>query len=118
MRRIPREKALEIIRRRLNGEHVPTICQALNLPKSTVYNYLELSQEVADKAFIDELEGEFMKYHAIYCDGKEAYVQISEHERRLAQLLRRYSFLPGELFAKTILEAHWRRLKAWRRRKD
>lgn len=117
MRRIPRDKALEIVRRRLSGETVPAICEALKLPKSTVYNYLELSQEVADTRLIDELEEELVRYHAICYDGKEGFVRVSEHEKRLAQLLRKYSFLPTELFAKSILDAHWRRLRAWRRRR-
>ena len=116
MRRIPAEKALEIIRMRLRGETVPAICEALGLSKSTVYNYLNLSQEVADKAFIDELEGELAKYHAIYHDGKEDFIRFSEQDVRLARLLTKYMPLPERLIAKAILNAHWRRVRAWRRR--
>jgi len=115
LRRIQPEKALEIVRMRLRGETVPSICEALGLPRSTVYKYLDINGEVADKEFIDELE--LAKYGAVYDDGKEGFVQLSEQARRMACLLRRYSFLPESLLAKAILNAHWRRVRAWKRRK-
>jgi hypothetical protein len=116
MRRIPRDKALDVVRRRLRGEPVSAISAGLKLPRSTVYNILNLSQEVADKEFIDELEGELEKLYTLYYEGGEGFINISEGARRLAKALSRYILLPQEAVAQAILNAHWRRMNAWRRR--
>jgi hypothetical protein len=118
MRKLSPDKALEIVRRRLRNEPVSSIAADLKLPKSTVYNYLNMSQEVADLAFINEVEGELAKFNAIYYDGGEAFISISDGAKKLSKVLSRYILLPQEAIAQAILNAHWRRLNAWRRRKD
>jgi hypothetical protein len=116
MRRIPRDKALEVVRRRLRGETVPAISAGLKLPRSTVYNILNLSQEVADMEFVEELEGELEKLYTLYYEGGEGFINVSEGAGRLAKALSRYILLPQELVAQAILNAHWRRMNVWRRR--
>jgi len=116
MRRIPPEKAAEIVRKRLREETVPLICSELKLPKSTVYRYLNLSQDYADWRFIQELSVELNRNRAIWDECAQGFVELSDGARELAKLLRKYGALPEELMAKAILDAHWRRLRAWKRR--
>jgi hypothetical protein len=117
MRKLSPDKALEIVRRRLRNEPVSTIAADLKLPKSTVYNYLSMSQEVADLAFINEVEGELAKLNEIYYDGGGEFISISDGAKRFSKVLSHYVLLPQEAIAQAILNVHWRRLNAWKRRK-
>jgi AcrR family transcriptional regulator len=117
LRKTPPEWVSEIVRSRLRGEPVSAIAAALNLSKSTIYNYLSMSQEASDEAFIDELEGELKKLHTLHYYGGEGFITVSEGARRLAKILSRYP-LPPEVIGQAILNAHRRRLKACRRRRS
>ncbi|MEM4447247.1 MAG: helix-turn-helix domain-containing protein [Nitrososphaerota archaeon] len=118
MRRIPSDKAAEIVRLRARKMPVKCIVEELGIRRSTVYNYLGRFQAFADEAFIKELQAELDVFHRLYCDGNEELIPISDQAKLLAKLLRKYMLMPDEIIAQAILNAHWRRVQAcWKRRR-
>jgi len=115
VRRIPGEKAAEIVRLRAGGMPPEEIAGRLGISMSTVYNYLSKHQAFADEAFLEELRAELDAFHKVYQDGNAELISVSGQARGLAQLLRKYLFMPEELTAQALLNAHWRRLDACRR---
>jgi len=117
LRRISQDKVAEILRLRALEFQPDDIATRLGVERSTVYNYLAKCQAFTDQAFIEELQRELSVFHKLYNDGKEQFIPISGQTSWLAQLLRKYLFMPEELLAQAILNAHWKRLKACRKQK-
>ena len=115
LRRLNPEKAAEIIKLRLMDYRPDQIAEMLGVERSTVYNYLSKVQAFADMKFIDELELELETFQKLYLKVDPDFI-ISPEAEKLAQLLRKHMFLLEEFVAQAILNAHWRKIKACRKR--
>jgi hypothetical protein len=115
LRKLNPEKAAEIVRLRLMDYKPHMIAEMLGVERSTVYNYLSQVQAFADMKFIDELELELEIFRRLYLKVDPDYI-ISPEAEKLAQLLRKHMFLPEEFVAQAVLNAHWRGIKACRKR--
>jgi AcrR family transcriptional regulator len=114
LRRIPQDLAVKIVKLRAGGAPVSSIAEELNISRSTVYNYLAKVQAFEDEGFVEMLAAELEAFHGIYLRA-EQLIPVSDQAKKLAGLLRKYVFMPGEFIAQAVLNAHWRRLKACRK---
>jgi len=48
---------------------------------------------------VDELKAELEVFHRLYSDGNEQFIPVSNHAKRIAQLLRKYLLMPEALTA-------------------
>ena len=115
MRRIPADKVLRIVELRAGGAPVSSIAEELNIPRSTVYNYLAKVQAFEDEVFVEMLASELETFRRIYLRMGQL-TPVSKQAELLAGLLRKHASLPEEFIAQAVLNAHWRRLKTCRRR--
>lgn len=116
MRRIPPDKAAEIVRLRALNMPIEAIAKRLGLQRSTVYNYLGKLQPFEDEAFLEEFQSWLEIFHKLHSDGNEHYIPLSDQARRLGGILRK-SWLTPEFISQAVLNAHWARVQACRKRK-
>jgi len=82
-----------------------------------VYNYIARFQAFADEAFVKKLKEELSSFHGLYRDGNEQFIAVSDEAKILGKILRHYMFMPDELLAQAILNAHWRRVRECRKQR-